>query len=174
MKKLTLSLQKAKEFKDSLEFTIDTINKKIQTGNLNEKLDLEELENSKWTASSLLIEVNFLMQKANLKRISIFKSLSNTHTIKKLSELTRELKHLNTIQLPTEKESSKKNKKSTLPKFKSHISQENITTRTRILQNQITILQKNLTKFNNKNKIKIKLSKDIQKVLDFININQHN
>lgn len=172
-KKLILGLSKAKDLKDSLENIIESINKKIEVGNLDTKLNIRELENIKQIASNLLVTVHSKLQKANTKRISIFKFLSNNNTIKKLSELNRDLKHYNLIQLPTE-EISKKNKKTNTSDFKSHISKEEIDTKIRILQSQINILQNQLSKFNSKRRIKVKLNKDIQKVLDYINANLYN
>ena len=47
------------------------------------------------------------MQKVNIKKISLLDPISYVNTIKKLSELQRELKHLNNIILPIEQENKK-------------------------------------------------------------------
>jgi hypothetical protein len=170
--KLILDLTKAREFKDNLENIIEIINKEIQAKNIDEKTNIDILEDLKWKASNLLIDINVKMQKANIKKISLLDPISNAHTIKKLSELQRELKHLNNIVLPIEQENKKKKKVSSL--FKSHISKDDIDKRTRTLQQQIGLYQNRLKVFNQKNKITIKITKDIQEVIDYINNNLKN
>ena len=54
--KLILDLTKAREFKDNLENIIDMINKEIQAKNIDEKTNIDILEDLKRKASNLLRE----------------------------------------------------------------------------------------------------------------------
>jgi len=168
MKKLIFSLSKAKEFKDDLESGIESINKKIQKNNTCKEADIELLVGIKNAASKLLVNVFVLMQKYNLKRYSLFCPTTNAHTIKRLSELQRELKHLNNITISSESTEKKVGKSKS--GFKSHISQEMISDRTRTVQRKIDVLQRDLTKFNSKYRIKIKLTPEVKKVLSYIQL----
>lgn len=165
MKKIILNLVKGKELKDALELGVESINKEMQKNITNSKIDISLSEDLKWNISNLLIEVYRKVQKANLGKIKFFSSETNIDTIKKLSEIQRELKHLNELskKLSEKKINNKKDKPSNL-----YITNEGITKRIKILQKQIDVLQNSLSKFNKKNKISIKRTKKINLILEYI------
>lgn len=170
MKKIKLKLNKAVRLKNALEKSIDEDNILIQQNNSiiegnSRSVDINEVELLKDLKSELIINLNLIIQEANFKKTK-GEDYSNAYYVKKLSEIKRELLHLNRI--PTDNGKVVVDKQQI--KYEAVLKQQDITSRIKELNKEKEVIQNKLSKFNENIDITFQYDEKLKETIESIGI----
>ncbi len=168
MEKLKIKLNKAIKLKTTLEKSIDEDNELIQTNNSiiegnTRKIDIEEVESFKELKSEFLIELNLIIQETNLKK-GKGEKVSNAYNVKKLSEMQRELKHLDRIEDNIKDGVVIADNQKI--KYNSKITFKDIVVRKKGLQKDVETYKNKLSKFNESTDISISYDTKLKEIIE--------